>query len=44
VGDQLQEGCAVTEGIDETDGLTFNNYIANFPYLGAPYSGYDVPS
>jgi hypothetical protein len=27
-----------------TDGLTFNNYIANFPYLGVPYSGYDVPS
>ncbi|HEX3540782.1 MAG TPA: DUF4331 domain-containing protein [Acidimicrobiales bacterium] len=27
-----------------TDGLTFNNYLPNFPYLGVPYSGYDVPA
>ena len=27
-----------------TDGLTFDNYLPNFPYLGLPYSGYDVPS
>jgi len=27
-----------------TDGLTFDNYLPNFPYLGVPYSGYDVPS
>jgi hypothetical protein len=27
-----------------TDGLTFNNYISSFPYLGVPYAGYDVPS
>jgi hypothetical protein len=27
-----------------TDGLTFDNYLTNFPYLGVPYSGYDVPS
>ncbi len=27
-----------------TDGLMFNNYLANFPYLGVPYSGYDVPA
>jgi hypothetical protein len=27
-----------------TDGLTFNNYLSNFPYLGVPYSGYDVPA
>jgi uncharacterized protein DUF4331 len=27
-----------------TDGLTFNNYLPNFPYLGVPYDGYDVPS
>jgi hypothetical protein len=27
-----------------TDGLTFNNYQSTFPYLGVPYSGYDVPS
>ena len=27
-----------------TDGLAFNNYLPNFPYLGVPYSGYDVPS
>jgi hypothetical protein len=27
-----------------TDGLTFDNYISTFPYLGVPYSGYDVPS
>ena len=27
-----------------TDGLTFNNYLPHFPYLGVPYSGYDVPS
>ena len=26
-----------------TDGLTFTNYLSNFPYLGVPYSGYDVP-
>jgi hypothetical protein len=27
-----------------TDGVTFDNYLKNFPYLGLPYSGYDVPS
>jgi hypothetical protein len=27
-----------------TDGLVFDNYITHFPYLGVPYSGYDVPS
>jgi uncharacterized protein DUF4331 len=27
-----------------TDGLTFNNYLTSFPYLGVPYDGYDVPS
>ena len=27
-----------------TDGVTFNNYLPNFPYLGVPYSGYDVPA
>jgi len=27
-----------------TDGLTFDNYLPSFPYLGVPYSGYDVPS
>ena len=27
-----------------TDDLTFDNYLPNFPYLGVPYSGYDVPS
>jgi hypothetical protein len=27
-----------------TDGLTFDNYLTSFPYLGLPYSGYDVPS
>ncbi|HWH10394.1 MAG TPA: DUF4331 domain-containing protein [Solirubrobacteraceae bacterium] len=27
-----------------TDGLTFNNYLAHFPYLGTPYAGYDVPA
>jgi len=27
-----------------TDGLTFDNYIPHFPYLGVPYSGYDVPA
>jgi hypothetical protein len=27
-----------------TDGLTFDNYLRNFPYLGLPYNGYDVPS
>jgi Domain of unknown function (DUF4331) len=27
-----------------TDGLTFDNYLPTFPYLGVPYSGYDVPS
>ncbi|MDQ6805115.1 MAG: DUF4331 domain-containing protein [Actinomycetota bacterium] len=27
-----------------TDGLTFDNYLPHFPYLGVPYSGYDVPS
>jgi hypothetical protein len=27
-----------------TDGLAFDNYLPNFPYLGVPYSGYDVPS
>jgi hypothetical protein len=27
-----------------TDGVTFNNYLPSFPYLGVPYSGYDVPS
>ncbi len=26
-----------------TDGLTFANYLTNFPYLGVPYDGYDVP-
>ncbi len=26
-----------------TDGVTFDNYLPNFPYLGVPYSGYDVP-
>jgi hypothetical protein len=26
-----------------TDGLTFDNYLPTFPYLGVPYSGYDVP-
>jgi len=26
-----------------TDGLTFNNYLPHFPYLGVPYSGYNVP-
>jgi hypothetical protein len=26
-----------------TDGLTFDNYLPAFPYLGVPYSGYDVP-
>jgi hypothetical protein len=27
-----------------TDGLTFNNYLTTFPYLGLPYSGYSDPS
>jgi hypothetical protein len=27
-----------------TDGLTFDNYLPSFPYLGVPYSGYNVPS
>jgi hypothetical protein len=27
-----------------TDGLTFDNYLKKFPYLGVPYSGYNVPS
>ncbi|MEA2196383.1 MAG: hypothetical protein QOJ25_434 [Solirubrobacteraceae bacterium] len=27
-----------------TDGLTFDNYLPHFPYLGVPYSGYDVPA
>jgi Domain of unknown function (DUF4331) len=27
-----------------TDGLIFDNYLPSFPYLGVPYSGYDVPS
>jgi hypothetical protein len=27
-----------------TDGVTFNNYLSNFPYLGVPYSGYNVPA
>ena len=27
-----------------TDGLTFDNYLPHFPYLGVPYSGYNVPS
>jgi len=27
-----------------TDGLTFDNYLSAFPYLGTPYSGYNVPS
>jgi hypothetical protein len=27
-----------------TDGLTFDNYLPTFPYLGVPYAGYDVPS
>jgi len=27
-----------------TDGLTFDNYLPVFPYLGVPYSGYDVPN
>jgi hypothetical protein len=26
-----------------TDGLTFDNYLPGFPYLGVPYAGYDVP-
>ncbi len=26
-----------------TDGLVFDNYLPSFPYLGVPYSGYDVP-
>ncbi|HEX4344136.1 MAG TPA: DUF4331 domain-containing protein [Solirubrobacteraceae bacterium] len=26
-----------------TDGLTFDNYLPAFPYLGVPYAGYDVP-
>ena len=24
-----------------TDGVTFDNYLTSFPYLGVPYSGYD---
>jgi hypothetical protein len=27
-----------------TDGLTFNDYLTHFPYLGTPHSGYNVPS
>ncbi len=27
-----------------TDGVAFDNYLPSFPYLGVPYSGYDVPS
>jgi hypothetical protein len=27
-----------------TDGVTFDNYLTSFPYLGLPYSGYNVPS
>ncbi len=27
-----------------TDGVSFDNYRSTFPYLGVPYSGYDVPS
>ena len=27
-----------------TDGLSFNNYLSTFPYLGVPYSGYAVPA
>ena len=27
-----------------TDGVTFDNYLPHFPYLGVPYSGYDVPA
>ena len=27
-----------------TDGLTFDNYLTSFPYLGTPYSGYNVPA
>ncbi|MDQ6615029.1 MAG: DUF4331 domain-containing protein [Actinomycetota bacterium] len=27
-----------------TDGVSFNNYLTTFPYLGVPYSGYNVPS
>jgi hypothetical protein len=26
-----------------TDGVTFDNYLKHFPYLGLPYSGYNVP-
>ena len=26
-----------------TDGITFDNYLKSFPYLGVPYSGYNVP-
>jgi hypothetical protein len=27
-----------------TDGVTFDNYLTHFPYLGVPYSGYNVPA
>jgi hypothetical protein len=27
-----------------TDGVTFKNYLPEFPYLGHPYSGYNVPA
>ena len=27
-----------------TDGVEHTSYLSSFPYLGLPYSGYDVPS